>query len=65
VKPKYHSTESAAALLDVSSETVRRYIAAGVLAPVYNIGTTERPRYRLSDSTLRRFIRSRKVQPSS
>lgn len=58
--PKHRSTQAAAELLDVSDETVRRMILDGRL-PASNIGTDERPRYRIPDHALQRFLRSRRV----
>ena len=59
---KYLSTEQIAEQLSVSSETVRNWLASGELAPFIRIGGPNRPRYRVSENVVKRFIRSRQLK---
>jgi excisionase family DNA binding protein len=60
----YVSTTTAAEHLSVSTETIRRLIAAGRL-PAVRIGTDTRSHFRIPGSGLDRLLRSRKVEPKS
>jgi excisionase family DNA binding protein len=58
---KYVTVAEAAELLKVNCQKIRRWIAAGEL-PAANIALSksgERPRYRISEAALQRFLASR------
>ena len=59
---QYLSTEQIADRLSVSSETVRNWLASGELAPYIRLGGPSRPRYRVSEAAVMRFIRSRQLK---
>jgi excisionase family DNA binding protein len=54
----WYTVQQIAALLDVNSETVRRWIRAGVL-PATSFGSTKKAGYRVARADLVAFLRQR------
>lgn len=55
----YLTTQQAAQRLGVGASTLRRYVASGDIE-ISNVGTPLRPRWRLTEAELDRFIASRR-----
>lgn len=55
------NVKTTAESLQVNPETVRRWIRAGL--PALNVGTTERPDYRIEPAKLREWLESGRTTP--
>jgi excisionase family DNA binding protein len=62
VEQGYFSIKQAAAYTALSGDHVRRAVKGGTL-PVSNVGTPDRPLYRISRSDLDAFMRERQAGP--
>lgn len=62
VAPEYLSIQQAAAFTSLSQDHIRRAILGGVL-PASNVGTPNRPLYRVSRESVRTWMREREAGP--
>lgn len=58
---KYYTVQEAALLLSVSTRTIERRLAGRELGEVVNLGTAERPVYRIPASGLNAYLEKHKV----
>jgi excisionase family DNA binding protein len=58
---RYLSTSEAADIIGVSTTTMRSYVSGGEI-PFTDVGRNGRPRIRISEDDLRRFMEARKTK---
>jgi excisionase family DNA binding protein len=62
ITPEYLSIKQAAALTSLSQDHIRRAIKGGVL-PVSDVGTADRPLYRVSRENVGKWMKEREAGP--
>lgn len=62
-QPRYYSTATVAQTLEIPRRTVQYWIAEGRLTAI-NVGTEERPRFRVSSVALATFCEVRQLGPA-
>lgn len=61
VVEKYYTVQEAALLLSVSTRTIERRLSAREFGDVVNLGTADRPAYRIPASGLNAYLEAHKL----